>query len=106
MNCFIIIYPICAKTMLCNRVDFNNHLHRRHKENLNSSTYVDGIFYVLGCHATLTESHGEMTSFGFPTGYYNSMDCTWLIQGSHGEVIEITILHFDVEPDDIYQICK
>ena len=64
------------------------------------------FFYFLDCHATLTESHGEITSFGFPTGYYNEMDCTWLIQRSHGEVIEITILHFEVEPDNVHQICK
>ena len=63
-------------------------------------------FHILDCHATLTESHGKITSFGFPTGYYNFMDCTWLIQGSYGEVIEITILHFDVEPDPRFQICR
>ena len=69
--------------------------------------YVDRIFFgILDCHATLTESHGEIRSFGFPQGYYNFMDCTWLIQRSHGEVIEITILHFDVEPDVTLQICK
>ena len=64
------------------------------------------FFYFLDCHATLTESHGEITSFGFPTGYYNRMDCTWLIQRAHGEVIEITILHFDVEPDTNLQLCR
>ena len=63
-------------------------------------------FHILGCHATLTESDREITSFGFPTGYYHFMDCTWLIQGSYGEVIEITILHFDVEPDTNLQICR
>ena len=65
-----------------------------------------GFFYFLDCHATLTESHGEITSFGFPTGYYNLMDCTWLIRGSYGEVIEITILHFEVEPDYNLKICR
>ena len=65
-----------------------------------------GFFYFLDCHATLTELHGEITSFGFPTGYYNKMDCTWLIRRPHGEVIEITILHFDVQPDNSHQICR
>ena len=46
--------------------------------------------YFLDCHATLTKSYGEITSYGFPQGYYKFMDCTWLIQRSHGEVIEIT----------------
>ena len=68
--------------------------------------YVDRIFDILDCHATLTESHGEITSYGFPQGYYNRMDCTWLIQRSHGEVIEITISHFDVQPDVNLQICR
>ena len=64
-----------------------------------------GFFYILDCHATLTESHGEITSFGFPTGYYNFMDCTWLIQRSHGELVEIQIIHFVVESDSL-QICR
>ena len=63
-------------------------------------------FHILDCHATLTESHGKITSFGFPTGYYNLMDCTWLIRGSYGEVIEIMILHFDVEPDTNLDFCR
>ena len=85
--------------MLCNRVNFKTSRKPKFQ-------YVDRIFYFLDCHATLTESHGEITSFGFPKGYYNKMDCTWLIQRSHGEVIEITILHFDVQPDNNYQICR
>ena len=64
------------------------------------------FFYILDCHATLTELHGEITSFGFPTGYYNFMDCTWLIQRFHREVIEITISHFDLDPDVGLKICR
>ena len=65
-----------------------------------------GFFYFLDCHATLTESHGEITSFGFPQGYYNNMDCTWLIQRPHGEVIEIRFTSFDVESDLGYFTCR
>ena len=59
----------------------------------------------LDCHATLTQSHGDITSFGFPQGYYNNMDCTWLIQRPNGEVIEIRFTSFDVESDFTYFVC-
>ena len=87
---------------LYNRVNFNYHLEDLKKPKLQ---YVDRIFDFLDCHTTLTQPHGKILSYGFPQGYYNNMDCTWLIQRSHGEVIEIMILHFDVQPDLILQIC-
>ena len=74
------------------------------QENLDCSMLI-WFYYILACHATLTESHGEITSFGFPTGYYNLMDCTWLIQRSHGELVEVQIIHFVVE-SDIFQIFR
>ena len=65
------------------------------------------VFLVdfLDCHATLTQSHGDITPFGFPQGYYNNMDCTWLIQRPHGEVIEIIFTSFDVESDFAHFVC-
>ena len=69
-----------------------------------SVTYNCFLVDFLDCHATLTQSHGDITSFGFPQGYYNEMYCTWLILRPHGEVIEIRFISFDVEPDP-YQVC-
>ena len=64
---------------------------------LKLSLYSITFNNFLDCHTTLTESHGEIKSYGFPQGYYHNMDCTWLIQRSHGEVIEIRFISFDVE---------
>ena len=36
---------------------------------------------------------------GFPKRYPNSVDCTWFIQLSHGQLIEINLIHFDLAPD-------
>jgi hypothetical protein len=60
----------------------------------------------LDCHTTLTQPHGEITSYGFPEGYYHNMDCTWLIQRPNGEVIEISFTSFDVGSDFSYFACR
>ena len=62
-------------------------------------------FTILDCHATLTESQGDVISYGYPQGYYNYMQCTWLIQRPLGEVIEMKVLDFDIEPDYNNHIC-
>ena len=71
-----------------------------------SKTYNCFLADFLDCHTALNQSHGDITSLGFPQGYYNNMDCVWLIQRPHGEVIEIRFISFDVEPDLSNFVCK
>ena len=37
-----------------------------------------------------------ITSPGFPQPYRNGIDCTWSIQLSIGQLIQINFLHFDL----------
>ena len=56
--------------------------------------------YVISfsdCAVTTTESFGVITSPGFPQPYRNAIDCTWNIQMSIGQLIQISFLHFDVQ---------
>ena len=44
---------------------------------------------------TLSQTHGVITSPGFPQNYLDGTNCTWLIRLPLGQQIEINFLHFD-----------
>ena len=73
-------------------------------EQNNFYSYSKKIWF-LDCNVTIDDMFGQIRSYGFPKEYYSQMDCTWLIQSSSNEAIEVTFNYFDVQPDYIYSSC-
>ena len=73
---------------------------------MNCNFWFSFILDYSDCHATLNEQLGDVISYGYPQGYYNRMDCTWLIQRPFGEIIKMEFMHFNIEPDFNNVICK
>ena len=49
------------------------------------------------CSVTLTQLFGVITSPGYPLLYRNGINCSWNIQLSIGQFIQLNFLDFDVE---------
>ena len=76
----------------------------RHLEFLNlspqgliSSNQYQHFISFSECAVTITQPFGVITSPGFPQLYRNSIDCTWNIQLSIGQLIQFNFLHFHVQ---------
>ena len=55
------------------------------------------VIQISECAVTITQHFGVITSPGYPEFYQNGIDCTWNIQLSIGQFIQINFLHFDVD---------
>ena len=64
------------------------------------------LVWFLDCNVSIDDKYGQIRSYGFPNEYYNYLDCTWLIQSSPLEAIEVTFNHFDVESSIIFSTCS
>ena len=53
------------------------------------------VYSFSDCAVTITQPFGVITSPGFPQLYRNWIDCTWYIQLSIGQLIQLNFLHFD-----------
>ena len=54
-------------------------------------------FTHIDCQFMLENApNGVIMSPGFPHGYRNGWDCTWLIKVQHGQVIATNFLSFDI----------
>ena len=53
------------------------------------------------CSECVCATTGVVTSPGFPGKYANDLDVSWLIQVTHGQLIEITFTSFDVEEPNV-----
>lgn len=53
------------------------------------------------CSFTMTASHGEVTSPGFPAQYPRRLNCTWRLATSPGRRIRLRFTSFDLEADPL-----
>ncbi|XP_016426166.1 CUB and sushi domain-containing protein 3-like [Sinocyclocheilus rhinocerous] len=60
-------------------------------------TCVRGFIYT--CGGTLKGRNGTIESPGFPYGYQNGANCTWVIVAEEGNRIQIVFQSFAVEED-------
>ncbi|KAI4818228.1 hypothetical protein KUCAC02_011580 [Chaenocephalus aceratus] len=64
---------------------------------LNVSTNSWGFIYT--CGGTLKGRNGSIESPGFPYGYPNGANCTWVIVGEEGSRIQLMFLSFAIEEE-------
>uniref|UniRef100_A0A671WNK1 CUB and Sushi multiple domains 3 n=1 Tax=Sparus aurata TaxID=8175 RepID=A0A671WNK1_SPAAU len=80
------------------------------KEMMNSEPPIQGwinelfsLFSTLGfiytCGGTLKGRNGSIESPGFPYGYPNGANCTWVIVGEEGSRIQLMFLSFAIEEE-------
>lgn len=63
-----------------------------------SSLLVTPFDFLTECPAqTLTDRTGTIKSLLYPSNYPNSADCSWTIQGTGNDIIELTFSSFQVE---------
>ncbi|WAR06690.1 CUBN-like protein, partial [Mya arenaria] len=55
------------------------------------------IFYVSVCSNTLTDFSGVIESPNFPNPYPHNLNCTWVIDTTMGNIVNISFSHFDIE---------
>ena len=53
--------------------------------------------FVPGCNRIYNESHGEITSPGYPNNYDNYLDCTYIITVQENYYIILTFMFLDIE---------
>ncbi|XP_037548906.1 CUB and sushi domain-containing protein 3 [Nematolebias whitei] len=61
------------------------------------SSRAQGFIYT--CGGTLKGRNGSIESPGFPYGYPNGANCTWVIVGEEGSRIQLTFLSFAIEEE-------
>ncbi|KAK7899008.1 hypothetical protein WMY93_019861 [Mugilogobius chulae] len=61
------------------------------------STPSQGFIYT--CGGTMKGRNGSIESPGFPYGYPNGANCTWVIVGEHGSRIQLVFLSFAIEEE-------
>uniref|UniRef100_A0A8C6SG26 CUB and Sushi multiple domains 3a n=1 Tax=Neogobius melanostomus TaxID=47308 RepID=A0A8C6SG26_9GOBI len=63
----------------------------------------DTVFFLAGfiytCGGTLKGRNGSIESPGFPYGYPNGANCTWVIVGEHASRIQLVFLSFAIEEE-------
>uniref|UniRef100_A0A669CBN4 CUB and Sushi multiple domains 3 n=1 Tax=Oreochromis niloticus TaxID=8128 RepID=A0A669CBN4_ORENI len=64
---------------------------------LNVNTTSWGFIYT--CGGTLKGRNGSIESPGFPYGYPNGANCTWVIVGEEGSRIQLIFLSFAIEEE-------
>ena len=55
------------------------------------------VIIISECAFTVTQPFGVITSPGFPQLYRIGIDCTWNIELSIDQLIQLSFLYFDVE---------
>nr|XP_054601138.1 CUB and sushi domain-containing protein 1a [Nothobranchius furzeri] len=61
------------------------------------SSRAQGFIYT--CGGTLKGRNGSIESPGFPYGYPNGANCTWVIVGEEGSRIQLIFLSFAIEEE-------
>ncbi|XP_053408750.1 cubilin-like isoform X2 [Mercenaria mercenaria] len=54
-------------------------------------------FYISLCSGTLTGFSGVIESPNFPNPYPHNRNCTWIIEASQGNTVNVTFSHFNIE---------
>uniref|UniRef100_A0A665TZ64 CUB and Sushi multiple domains 3a n=1 Tax=Echeneis naucrates TaxID=173247 RepID=A0A665TZ64_ECHNA len=57
------------------------------------------ICFIYTCGGTLKGRNGSIESPGFPYGYPNGANCTWVIVGEEGSRIQLIFLSFAIEEE-------
>uniref|UniRef100_A0A3B3ZK64 Uncharacterized protein n=2 Tax=Periophthalmus magnuspinnatus TaxID=409849 RepID=A0A3B3ZK64_9GOBI len=55
--------------------------------------------FIYTCGGTMKGRNGSIESPGFPYGYPNGANCTWVIVGEHGSRIQLVFLSFAIEEE-------
>lgn len=55
--------------------------------------------FIYTCGGTLKGRNGSIESPGFPYGYPNGANCTWVIVGEEGSRIQLIFLSFAIEEE-------
>lgn len=55
--------------------------------------------FIYTCGGTLKGRNGSIESPGFPYGYPNGANCTWVIVGEEGSRIQLMFLSFAIEEE-------
>ncbi|XP_075694560.1 low-density lipoprotein receptor-related protein 3 [Rhinoderma darwinii] len=83
------------------RLDFLHHISVICFVNALSPGWVDTTFpFTAACSGELeqhTERRGVIYSPAWPLNYPPTMNCSWYIQGDHGDVITISFKNFDIQ---------
>ncbi|CAB1451969.1 unnamed protein product [Pleuronectes platessa] len=58
-----------------------------------------GRCFIYTCGGTLKGRNGSIESPGFPYGYPNGANCTWVIVGEEGSRIQLIFLSFAIEEE-------
>lgn len=73
------------------------------KQNFAEINELFSLFSTLGfiytCGGTLKGRNGSIESPGFPYGYPNGANCTWVIVGEEGSRIQLMFLSFAIEEE-------
>uniref|UniRef100_A0AAX7V919 CUB and Sushi multiple domains 3a n=1 Tax=Astatotilapia calliptera TaxID=8154 RepID=A0AAX7V919_ASTCA len=69
----------------------------RHTEMCSNLFSLSGFIYT--CGGTLKGRNGSIESPGFPYGYPNGANCTWVIVGEEGSRIQLIFLSFAIEEE-------
>uniref|UniRef100_A0A3B4G3C0 CUB domain-containing protein n=1 Tax=Pundamilia nyererei TaxID=303518 RepID=A0A3B4G3C0_9CICH len=56
------------------------------------------VCFIYTCGGTLKGRNGSIESPGFPYGYPNGANCTWVIVGEEGSRIQLIFLSFMLGP--------
>lgn len=72
---------------------------------LSVNIYRDFILssvFTVGCDYMYNETHGNITSPGYPDNYANFLDCTYTITVQDNHYIILTFIYIDVEKIQVY----
>lgn len=73
------------------------HTHCKHLVTLSLFLFLPGFIHT--CGGTLKGRNGTIESPGFPYGYPNGANCTWVIVAEEGNRIHIVFQSFAVEEE-------
>lgn len=69
------------------------------KTMLKSISLFSPLGFIYTCGGTLKGRNGSIESPGFPYGYPNGANCTWVIVGEEGSRIQLIFLSFAIEEE-------